>query len=234
MSGLQQMMSRAVAFPGEAQAKKQREAWRAKQVKNVRVALDSLSPQHRTSLQLCIEEHVGQVTELPHQFGNLILSRHLMRNDRFKLTLFLLANAVPPAKMVEWLLTRGSLRDESARFHIGAMIKDHAQGTLVDREGQPWKTYVHRPMIDETGRQLTGRGVWEVPVLTPNFAISHPEFWYDGLKMLGLQWKISVPPPARAASAKAVDFNFLLSPHSDDVIFNALSELPLYYNSHLA
>ena len=61
-------------------------------------------------------EQIGDLEEWPACYlidgTDDIFSPHLKRQTRFKGTLFVLCNGVDPRVWVEWLLARGSLKDE--------------------------------------------------------------------------------------------------------------------------
>ena len=80
-----------------------------------------------------IEDLLGSVIYWPAFLREMFFSSHLRFNDRFKLTLFLLGNALPPTLIVEWYITRKMLKDDSARRNVADLIKKHMTGELEQR-----------------------------------------------------------------------------------------------------
>ena len=80
-----------------------------------------------------IEDQLGKVILWPAYLREMFLSSHLRFNERFKLTLFLLGNALPPTLIVKWYVSRKMLKDDAAHRNVAEIIKMHMDGTLEER-----------------------------------------------------------------------------------------------------
>ena len=77
-----------------------------------------------------ISEVAGSFLAWPEAQRKRVLADHLPYNARFQLTLFVLANGVPPLLYAEYLMARGSLRDFQARNHVAGLIEAHKKNQL--------------------------------------------------------------------------------------------------------
>ena len=77
-----------------------------------------------------VEDLIGNFISWPVWSRELMLSHHLVYSNRFKLTLFLLGNALPPSVIREWYVAQGCLRDQSAWRHVEKLIADFKQDKL--------------------------------------------------------------------------------------------------------
>ena len=104
------------------------------------------------AILLGIFEEVGAWTSFPTMgvdYLALLLSTHLKRDARFRLTRFLLHNGCNPIRIALWYKTRGMLIDHSARLDVKALldafpkpynpdIKNyHIPGTVSRRTAEP-------------------------------------------------------------------------------------------------
>jgi hypothetical protein len=128
-----------------------------------------------------IEEHMGALYLWPAHMAEKLLCQHLRFNDRFQLTLFMLANKCQPAVYAEWLIKRGMLKDKSAREHVATVILSHKQGRL-ETEGKT--AYVMDATLANGEPAPNDMKVW--PVYTPNFAEDwqHGHYWDEAVHML--------------------------------------------------
>lgn len=145
-----------------------------------KAALD-LKAWERVFLRDRIEEHMGALYLWPAHMAEKLLSRHLRFNDRFQLTLFMLANKCQPAVYAEWLLKRAMLKDKSARDHVASIITAHKTGKL-EAEGRT--AYVMDATLANGEVPPNELKLW--PVYTPNFAEDwqHQHFWDEAVHML--------------------------------------------------
>ena len=147
-------------------------------------------------LLLDIEEQIGPCLKWPARFTELVLCSHLRFTERYQLTLFLLANRLPPTLMVEWYLARGMLKDKNARDQVADIIKQHKDGTLEQQGRTSWvmNATVSKPLSQ---RKHPWDGVGEPAedktqiIATPSFAcdFQHEHHWTEAIKML------KMPPP---------------------------------------
>lgn len=91
-------------------------------------------PEEVAYLRDRIEDHTYQVHLWPQSFRELLVSTHLNFNQRFRLTIFLLANRLDPRTICEWYTMRGMLRDDAARTHVAELFRAHAHGDLEKYE----------------------------------------------------------------------------------------------------
>jgi hypothetical protein len=138
-----------------------------------------------------IEAQLGPCILWPTRFTESFLSYHLGYDERFQLTLFLLGNRCPPVLFVEWMISRGMLRDKSARDNVTILIKDHKSGKL---EQQGRSTYIMHTTEDKPPclRKHKWDGVGDPTndktrvIETPTFAYDwqHQHYWDQALEML--------------------------------------------------
>ena len=77
-----------------------------------------------------VEDLIGNFISWPPSMRDLMMSNHLSYATRFKLTLFLLGNALPPSVIRKWYTSQKCLRDVSAHNHVESMIADFKQDKL--------------------------------------------------------------------------------------------------------
>lgn len=92
-------------------------------------SLGSLSPAELEMID-AIQEQLGHVLTWPAHILKLMLQPHLRFNERCSLTFWLLANRLPPLMIAEWYVSRGMLRDKSARDHVASIVLAHRNGSL--------------------------------------------------------------------------------------------------------
>ena len=141
-------------------------------------------PAYEKDLFDAIVENVGPLLEWPPRKMALLVCDHLLAPMRFELTLFLLGNQCPPNLYAEWLLKRGMLRDEKARYSVAELIKKHKANKLATQ------TTYHLPFrlttdLPPAKRRHTWDGVGDpwpddasrmLPVEGPT-AVMHEEGW---------------------------------------------------------
>ena len=72
-------------------------------------------------------------------FRRLFIAENLKHGERFKLTLFLLSNGVPPIMIEEYYTANASLRDESAVRSVKAMLDEYK--CLDELKRNSWSTF---------------------------------------------------------------------------------------------
>ena len=134
-----------------------------------------------------IEDQIGTVSAWPKSYRVLITSSHLNFNERFRLTIFLLANRLDPRTIAEWYQGRGMLRDTAARVHVAEIIRSHARGDLGRFE-----VYVMQattPSGDAPSEYKFEDGTIiaqgeKQPLIAPSFASYDDSEWAEAFKML--------------------------------------------------
>ena len=149
--------------------------------KRVETLAGNLKGWERKLLDETVEEHAGSIQYWPAHMAERLLSKHLRFSDRFSLTLFMLANKIPPCLIAGWMIQRKMLRDEAARKHVASIIDAHMKGEL---EAQCKTAYVMYA-TDRAGNSLEGAQKI-FPVYTPIFAYDwqHQHYWEDAVEML--------------------------------------------------
>jgi hypothetical protein len=147
---------------------------------------------------LDIEEHLGSCLYWPSRFTEAMLTTHLRFPDRWQLTLFLLANRCPPKLMIEWYMSRGMLKDKSARMQVADLLHKHMNGTL---EKQGYTTWIMQATSTKPvwERKHKWDGVGDpvqdkVQVIsTPSFAedYQHQHHWDEAIDMLKLPEQVT-------------------------------------------
>ena len=99
--------------------------------------------------------------------------------DRFKLTTFLLANWLSPTKIAQWYLTRGMLRDKSARDHVADIFASHISGKL---EVQCVTAYVI-DAVSQNGNPAPFKDKFRV-LEKPNFPATQTGYWAEAIAWL--------------------------------------------------
>ena len=78
-------------------------------------------------------------TDQKEDFRRLFISENLKHGERFKLTLFLLGNGVPPNLIEEFYASNNSLRDESASRSVASMISQYK--SLSEETRNKWASF---------------------------------------------------------------------------------------------
>ena len=119
-----------------------------------------------TKLFSTILEHVGPLAQWPKHTLTQMMSTHLTCQSRLQLTLFLLGNCCPPDLYAEWLISRNSLRDKSARMQIADLIKNHKAGQLSRYKAYHLPCRVTVPnaeLTNEKKKEMFASGAFLVP-----------------------------------------------------------------------
>ena len=97
-------------------------------------------------------------------FRRLFISENLKHGYRFKLTVFLLGNGVPPHMIKKYYKENGSLRDASAKRSVETMFKnyqrisvDFARNTMECLTTRKWSTF---DLINNRWEDMDGNPVY--------------------------------------------------------------------------
>jgi len=147
---------------------------------------------HEKALLFRVEDAVGAIGDWPAKTVKTFLCTHLLKGDRFSLTLFLLANRCPPPLIAEWYLRRRMLHDLSAREHVANIIADHRSGKL-ERDGRT--AYVLGATLRNGDPAPFEERIW--PVYAPDFARDWKfgYWWQEAIAMLKSGSLTAVGPP---------------------------------------
>lgn len=177
-----------------------------------------------------IENHVGMIDQWPAHMLHDIVGDHLNHHQRWSCTLFMLANQCPPDLWAEWLLTRGMLKDQSARFHVASLIADHQDSKLAKYSTYmlPFRcTVITVPPADQkhrwdgVGDPCSGdKHSYIFPVYTPTFAdptspYSMHTMWWKAINMLKLN-NIRAPPIPRTMQSTEAQVQVQIVPLEDE------------------
>ena len=109
---------------------------------------------HSHAILKSIFEEVGAWHVFPAfkdcDYLGMLLSTHLMRDARYKLTRFLLYNGCHPVRLAVWYKTRGMLHDHAARLDVSALLTEWKQPYNPDGK----KNYKDPPLTVSRGEEL--------------------------------------------------------------------------------
>ena len=109
---------------------------------------------HSHAILKSIFEEVGAWHVFPAfkdcDYLEMLLSTHLMRDARYKLTRFLLYNGCHPVRLAVWYKTRGMLHDHAARLDVSALLTEWKQPYNPDGK----KNYKDPPLTVSRGEEL--------------------------------------------------------------------------------
>lgn len=151
----------------------------------------ALSDRDRLRLE-DISDLIGSFAYWPAHMRSRMLSTHLKFQDRYQLTLFLLANRCPPFLIAEWYITRRMLKDKSARMQVADIIRQHRDGKLQEHGRTAFVMKATETLPRAERGRYEWQGVGDTPackvqtIATPNFAFDavHSIHWDEALGML--------------------------------------------------
>ena len=155
------------------------------EVKILLELLDHLGPDWESPM----EGKITVLARVPQKYAQALLSTHLKFKERRELTVFLLANRVPPTLLVKWYTVRKMLHDFSAKKDVADLLAKFAKGEL---DGQAQFTTFHINLrstapvnyIDEDGNMKSMSTTGYMPNGDYEYVCT-PSFWKDCWKDFG-------------------------------------------------
>ena len=128
------------------------------------------------AILLGIFEEVGAWTSFPTMgvdYLALLLSTHLKRDARFRLTRFLLHNGCNPIRIALWYKTRGMLIDHSARLDVKALLDAFPHPYNPDIKNYPIPGTVSRRTAEPNFERIVDEHRWCTSSLTGGFTYAN-------------------------------------------------------------
>ena len=128
------------------------------------------------AILLGIFEEVGAWTSFPTMgvdYLALLLSTHLKRDARFRLTRFLLHNGCNPIRIALWYKTRGMLIDHSARLDVKALLDAFNKPYNPDIKNYPIPGTVSRCAWEPNFERILDEQRWCTTSLTGGFTYAN-------------------------------------------------------------
>lgn len=147
--------------------------------------LDHLGTEWRSPL----EGNVTVLARIPKKYTESLLGTHLKFKERRELTVFLLANRVPPTLVVQWYTVRKMLKDFSAKKDVADLLTKFAKGEM-DGQAQFMTFHINlrstAPVnyIDEDGNMRSQSTTGYMPNGDYEYVCT-PSFWQDCFKDFG-------------------------------------------------